>query len=808
MSSSSRKMLQAAAGSAKKDYLEDYFNITHYVGNGSSVTTGVNDREIETGVDLSEDGGVMFFYVNDNTSNSSAFVCTDFGMGTYWKHSKETRALTDTNGVQSFTLDGVRKGFKMGSSSVINQSSVNYTVVTIRKKEKFLATMTLDGSTGSSPSNPLNFPPIAAWYFRIDNNDYDEPVLYWQNNVGSGVGLTSQYVHLEWHESTGVDTGLYGYGTAGFWDYTPGNTSTTLQLGGIQGNNFGKQGLLVMLGPGYEFSHNGNIPAVKTFGYTGDGTQTKGFNTQGSGYSNGDWDWTDDQWMFIKRADNSSGRWWTFFDRLGLKCQVSGNQYWITHHEQSNGSTNSYYGNSYNSSMFRTFNSGYEIVSTDTDFNSNGVFYLGLAVASPAILQDPISGQQVLSIRDGLNPAPTDYPNYGVPSGNGPSTGMRMGLFDSSDVSGISTPDFIWFNGDDTNGEERNSLLQMTKYYPKHWQKLNSYTNLPFDAAYNMSMNAVVSGQGFLTGQRNMYRDGAFINSAAYGTSVNNPFQGGVNNDARDVTFAFFKQRPNTMKFSYARAGTSRASFHTTDMGGPVEMVWVKCDNNQSGDDWYCWHKAFSTGSLYSNLNYILLNASTAKKVAASGADHPFYGYDPMLVSNNYVYVRTAVVCSGASDYYQLCAWRTNPGITKVGSYTGTGSTLQVDCGFSGPARFILIKRYDDNGRWYLFLNDPRSNTSGNTTDGAVGMVIASGGVASAIAWPYLGTSPSTSEQIDTENGVANDLVNRRWRANYFDSTLGYGGTGMEGGFKLGSHTDAQETININGASYLFLAIS
>lgn len=42
-------------------------------------------------------------------------------------------------------------------------------------------------------------------------------------------------------------------------------------------------------------------------------------------------------------------------------------------------------------------------------------------------------------------------------------------------------------------------------------------------------------------------------------------------------------------------------------------------------------------------------------------------------------------------------------GVSKVGSYTGTGSTLQVDCGFSAGARFVLIKRIDVLGNFHLY---------------------------------------------------------------------------------------------------------
>jgi hypothetical protein len=44
------------------------------------------------------------------------------------------------------------------------------------------------------------------------------------------------------------------------------------------------------------------------------------------------------------------------------------------------------------------------------------------------------------------------------------------------------------------------------------------------------------------------------------------------------------------------------------------------------------------------------------------------------------------------------------PGVSKVGTYTGTGTTQQINCGFTSGARFVLIKRTDSvNGDWYLW---------------------------------------------------------------------------------------------------------
>jgi len=42
-------------------------------------------------------------------------------------------------------------------------------------------------------------------------------------------------------------------------------------------------------------------------------------------------------------------------------------------------------------------------------------------------------------------------------------------------------------------------------------------------------------------------------------------------------------------------------------------------------------------------------------------------------------------------------------GITKMGSYTGNGTTQNIDCGFSAGARFVLIKRTDASEEWHIF---------------------------------------------------------------------------------------------------------
>jgi len=52
-------------------------------------------------------------------------------------------------------------------------------------------------------------------------------------------------------------------------------------------------------------------------------------------------------------------------------------------------------------------------------------------------------------------------------------------------------------------------------------------------------------------------------------------------------------------------------------------------------------------------------------------------------------------------------------GVSKVGSFTGTGATQVINCGFTGGARFVLIKARSTTGSWYVW-DSARGIVSGN----------------------------------------------------------------------------------------------
>ena len=58
---------------------------------------------------------------------------------------------------------------------------------------------------------------------------------------------------------------------------------------------------------------------------------------------------------------------------------------------------------------------------------------------------------------------------------------------------------------------------------------------------------------------------------------------------------------------------------------------------------------------------------------------------------------------NGAGGNYVAYLFASCPGVSKVGSYTGTGTTQTINCGFTGGARFVMIKRGDSTGDWYVW---------------------------------------------------------------------------------------------------------
>ena len=144
------------------------------------------------------------------------------------------------------------------------------------------------------------------------------------------------------------------------------------------------------------------------------------------------------------------------------------------------------------------------------------------------------------------------------------------------------------------------------------------------------------------------------------------------------------------------------------NLGVAPEMMWVKNRNGASGGarPWIVYHK--DTG----NTGYLKLNETSA--LITSDPQSKFgngtVGVSPtasdFTVAGDY-----EVNYSG--DTYIAYLFASLPGISKVGSYTGNGTSQTIDCGFTSGARFVLIKRTDSTGGWFTFDTE-RGIVSGN----------------------------------------------------------------------------------------------
>lgn len=117
---------------------------------------------------------------------------------------------------------------------------------------------------------------------------------------------------------------------------------------------------------------------------------------------------------------------------------------------------------------------------------------------------------------------------------------------------------------------------------------------------------------------------------------------------------------------------------------------------------------------------------------------------------------------NGGGETYVAYLFASCPGVSKVGTFTGTGATQVINCGFAAGARFVLIKRTDSTGDWYVW-------------DTARGIVAAND--------PYL-----------LLNSTAAEVTNTDW----VDTAAI--------GFELSNA--GGNLVNTNGASYIFLSVS
>jgi hypothetical protein len=251
---------------------------------------------------------------------------------------------------------------------------------------------------------------------------------------------------------------------------------------------------------------------------------------------------------------------------------------------------------------------------------------------------------------------------------------------------------------------------------------------------------------------------GMFTNATSAESNQYPLFYNVWNTTARDGDYLYFS---NNINWFFRRApgfmdvvcykGTG-ATFGSVTHGLGVKPELLICKNRTTSENWYVQYQNPVSGVI----TQLRLNTNEGDLSGGGFNGHLFptffyvWNNGPVLQNNT------------AGSNYVSYLFASVPGVSKVGSYTGNGSSQTINCAFTTGARFVLIKRTDSTGDWYVW-DSARGIVAGND--------------------PYLALNDTQAEVTN------NDSVDP-------DST----------GFIV--NQVAASNINVNGATYIFLSVS
>lgn len=214
-----------------------------------------------------------------------------------------------------------------------------------------------------------------------------------------------------------------------------------------------------------------------------------------------------------------------------------------------------------------------------------------------------------------------------------------------------------------------------------------------------------------------------------------------MNGSGATIINHFFRRAPGFLDIISYTATNSGANRNHNLGVAPELIIDKRRDSSASQADWYVYHSALG------ETHRLALNSSDAKVANSffSAVTSTTYASETTVASTRVAYLFASL-----------------NGVSKVGTYTGNGTTQTIACGFTTGARFILIKRTDSTGDW-LVWDSVRNIISGND--------------------PHLGLN-STAVEVTDNDSV--DPDNSGFIVNQVAAT----------------------NINVNSATYIFLAIS
>ena len=615
-----KKMLQAAAGSATGGGgpdITDVFSTYLYTGNDGS------NRDISNGIDLSNEGGMVWWRPRDNT-DGWGLIDTERGAGKNLRTHGSFSEYTDNGLISAFNTDGYRIGGPAGS--YINSSFNDYVSYSFRKAPKFFDVVTYAGDSNSSRVISHNLGSAVGMIIIKTLNSNDSWNVF-HRGLDNGLGTGRLFLN----NTNSVDNNTLQFLSADSSSVTFANNAA----GNYSGNDYVMYLFAHNDGDG-EFGPDGDQDIIKCGSYTGNGDYLDGKYVD-VGF--------EPQWI-LQKAASTTGPWLLLDTMRGWDVNTGNKPRLLAN-------ASNYEANS-NSSFALTGDSGFTIYDTSNSINGNGQNYIYMAIRRGP-LAPPESATEVFAIDASPN---SSFPVY--ESGFPVDLGIRRYDYPSSGNS--------YFVGDRLRGANR-LITNLTNAEA-------STTDVAFD-----------SQDGWWTQPENS-------------TSIS----------------WMWKRAPGYFDVvAYTGTGVGRTISH--NLGVAPEMLWFKSRSN--ADNWVVYVPSLGNKKLYLNLADGITNAGNGNFNDTAPTDTVFSVGDGADTNR-----------SGGSFIAYLFA--SLPGISKVGSYTGNGSSQTIDCGFTSGARFVLVKD-TTGGNWFVY-DSARGITSGSDPALRLNLTSAEVSTADAIA--------------------------------------------------------------------------
>jgi hypothetical protein len=170
------------------------------------------------------------------------------------------------------------------------------------------------------------------------------------------------------------------------------------------------------------------------------------------------------------------------------------------------------------------------------------------------------------------------------------------------------------------------------------------------------------------------------------------------------MAFWSFKRAPGFFDMVCYTGNASANQLVNHNLTTVPELIIRKSRSN--AQTWGVWCKKDSTTG-FGNLSL--------ESTSSSGQVIPL---SLVIQGNNaifpyYILSSDGTIGNTAGYNYVAYLFATLAGVSKVGSYTGNGGSQTIACGFTTGARFIMIKRTDSAGDWYVW-DTARGITTGN----------------------------------------------------------------------------------------------